>query len=88
MLWKIIFVTCCAVLLVKADMKSDVDVFNKNYNRNQRNARDYLLRSFDVVPSNFVRILLLPSSHKIKEKIQEKEHLLLLILHIPILEIS
>ncbi|KAL7047033.1 hypothetical protein ACKWTF_002768 [Chironomus riparius] len=53
MLWKIISVACFVALLVKADMKSDVDVFNKNYNRNQRNARDYLLRSFDIVPSNF-----------------------------------
>lgn len=29
----------------------DVDVFNMNYNRNQRNARSHILRSFDVVPT-------------------------------------
>jgi hypothetical protein len=58
MLWKLIISIVCCVALVKADMKKDVDVFNVNYNRNQRNARDYLLRSFDVVPSNFVSIQL------------------------------
>lgn len=34
----------------------DVDVFNKNYNRNQRNARNHLLRGFDVVPSNVSKL--------------------------------
>lgn len=34
----------------------DVDVFNMNYNRNQRNARTHILRSFDVIPSDVSRV--------------------------------
>lgn len=34
----------------------DVDVFNLNYNRNQRNARAHILRSFDVIPTEVSRV--------------------------------
>lgn len=51
MLLRILFLFC-VIVLVKADIKSDVDVFNGNYNKNVRNARDLLLRSFDILPSN------------------------------------
>ena len=34
----------------------DVHVFNMNYNRNQRNARTHILRSFDVVPTEVSKV--------------------------------
>ena len=75
MLWKIISVACFVALLVKADMKSDVDVFNKNYNKNQRNARDYLLRSFDIVPSNYVSLFGYPLNLITTQMLESKKFL-------------
>lgn len=43
----------------KNSFEKDVDVFNVNFNRNQRNANHHLLRSFDVVPSNVSEILII-----------------------------
>lgn len=56
MLSKIIFIVISVIFTFTCaqlnNLQKDVDVFNMNYNRNQRNARNYhLFRSFDVVPS-------------------------------------
>jgi hypothetical protein len=55
MLSKIIFVVisvCAFSSAQKNSFQKDVDVFNMNYNRNQRSARNHhLLRNFDIVPS-------------------------------------
>lgn len=61
MLFRVTLVLISIFILSSANIPRDVDVFNKSYNRNQRNARTHLVRGFDIASSDVREIKLFHS---------------------------
>lgn len=46
----LVAIAACSVVFGNAGINRDVDVFNKNFNRKQHNARDLVYRVYEVIP--------------------------------------
>lgn len=46
----VVLLACSSSVLSDAGISRDVDVFNKNFNRKQHNARDLVYRVYEVIP--------------------------------------